>query len=227
MAKSNFTEEELKHDALIDASSKSIEYIQNNRQSIIIAIVAVVVLVAGGLVYNYWSHQTEMKAQQLLAKAEALYENENFEGALYGDDISFVMGFEEIRENYGSTKAGNLAAYYSAVCAFELGEVDKALENIQNFDNPSGILGVSPLNLYATILEQQESYEAAAKKYEEAAKWVKNETTTPYNLLEAAEAYQAAGNATKAIELLEEIVEEYEVSTQFATAKKLIGQLNG
>lgn len=223
----HLSEEELKSDALIDASAKSIEYIQNNRNSLIAALVAVVVLIAAVLGYNYWSQKQEIKAQQLLAKAEQLFENEGYEQALNGDDINFVMGFDEIHNSFGSTKAGNLAAYYAAVCAFEIGESDRAISYINSFDVPKGILGVSPLNLHASILEQEGQLEEAATMYMKAANWVKNDATTPFNMLEAAEAYVAANNSEKAVSILESIVKDYADAPQVTSAKRLIGQLKG
>lgn len=222
----HLSDEELNHDVLIDASSKSINYINNNRQTIAGAIIAIVVVVAAALGLNYWNEKNETKAQALLAKAETLFEADNFEAALYGDDINFIMGFEELNADYGSTKAGNLAAYYAAVCAFELADYEKASAFINSFDVPDGILGVSPLNLKASVLEQNGNLDEAAATYVKAAEWVKNDATTPFNLLEAAEAYIANENSEKAKTVLNRIIKDFEQSAQAVTAKQLIGSLN-
>lgn len=221
----HLSDEELNHDVLIDASAKSINYINNNRQTIVGAIVAVIVLVAAALGMNYWNQINEVKAQTLLAKAETLFEADNFEAALNGDDINFIMGFEELNEQYGSTKAGNLAAYYAAVCAFEIADYEKASAFINSFDVPDGILGVSPLNLKASILEQNGNLEEAAATFVKAAEWVENDATTPFNLLEAAESYIAAENDSKAIAILERIIKDFGQSAQAVTAKQLLGGL--
>jgi|AntRauMFilla1563_2_1112583.scaffolds.fasta_scaffold00474_6 tetratricopeptide (TPR) repeat protein len=222
----HLSDEELNHDVLIDASSKSINYINNNRQIIAGAIIGIIVLIAAALGLNYFNNQNEIKAQALLAKAELLFEADSFEAALNGDDINFVMGFEEINAEYGSTKAGNLAAYYAAVCAFELADYEKASIFINKFDVPDGILGVSPLNLKASVLEQNGNLDDAASTYVKAADWVMNDATTPFNLLEAAEAYIAAENNDMAIKVLNRIVKDFEQSAQAVTAKQLIGSLN-
>lgn len=222
----HLSDEELNHDVLIDASSKSINYINNNRQTIAGAIIAVIVLVAAALGLNYLNQKNEVKAQTLLAKAEGLFEADNFEAALNGDDINFIMGFEELNSEYGSTKAGNLAAYYAAVCAFELAEYEKASTFINVFDVPEGILGVSPLNLKASILEQNGNLDEAAKTFVKAAEWVKNDATTPFNLLEAAESYMAAEKSDMAKTILNRIVKDYAQSAQAVTAKQLLGSLN-
>jgi TolA-binding protein len=68
-------------------------------------------------------------------------------------------------------------------------------------------------------------YDEAGQKYLEAADWNENASTTPYNLMEAAIAFNEAGNTDRAIEIVDRVIEEYPNSLQSAEAKRMKGLL--
>lgn len=219
------TTEDLEQDLLIEYSSRFMHYYQENKAVVIgggIAIVAAIGLIIGYFVY---SAQQESEAQNLLGVAEQYFMNAEFDRALHGDDEDFTLGFVQIANNYGSTSAGNLAYYYAAVSEYELGNYESALSYIEDFSVPQGILGVAPISMHAIILLELERYEEAAEMFERAAEWDENESTTPYNLYEAAQAYMEAGMRDEAAELVENILENYESSSVAERAQKLQGQL--
>jgi len=218
--------EDLEQDILIEYSSRFMYYYENNKATVLgggIAIVLVVGLIIGYFVY---SAQQEDEAQNLLGIAEEQFMRGNYQTALLGDEEEFTIGFEQIADNYSGTNAGNLAKYYAAVSEYELGNYEEALSRIQEFNVPSGIVGVSPISLHAILLAELNRYEEAAEMYVRAAEWNENSTTTPLNLLEAAEAYREAGNETEALKIVNRISEEYPNSQQAAEAKKLRGLLS-
>lgn len=219
------TTEDLEQDLLIEYSSRFMHYYQENKAVVIgggIAIVAAIGLIIGYFVY---SAQQEAVAQNLLGAAEQHFMNAQFDLALHGDDEDFTLGFVQIANNYGSTSAGNLAYYYAAVSEYELGNYESALSYIEDFTVPQGILGVAPISMHAIILLELERYEEAAAMFERAAEWDENESTTPYNLYEAAQAYMEAGMRDEAAELVENILENYESSSVAERAQKLQGRL--
>ena len=65
----------------------------------------------------------------------------------------------------------------------------------------------------------------AAQLYVKAAEWDQNESTTPYNYLEAANAYYDAGNQSEAKKYAQLIVDEYSNSNQTPQAQRLLGML--
>lgn len=217
--------EDLEQDILIEYSSRFMYFYENNKATVIgggIGLVLVIGLIIGFFVY---SGQQEQEAQNLLGIAEEQLMQGNYETALYGNEQDFTLGFEQISENYPRTDAGNLATYYAAVCEYELGNYESALQRIQNFDVPDGIMGVAPLSLNAIILSELDRYEEAGQKYLEAADWNVNDSTTPYNLLEAAIAFREAGNTDRALEMVDRVLEDYPNSQQAAEAKRMRGLL--
>jgi tetratricopeptide (TPR) repeat protein len=217
--------EDLEQDILIEYSSRFMYFYENNKGAVIGAGVGLVVVIGLIIGFFVYSGQQEEEAQNLLGIAEEQLMQGNYETALYGNEQDFTLGFEQISNNYPRTSAGNLATYYAAVSDFELGNMESALQRMQNFDVPDGIMGVAPLSLHAILLSELDRYEDAAEKYIEAAEWNENTSTTPYNLLEAANAYNEAGSTDQAIQVVDRILEEYPNSLQAAEAKRLKGLL--
>lgn len=219
------TTEDLEQDLLIEYSSRFMHFYQTNKAVVIgggVAIVAVIGLTIGYFIY---SAQQETEAQNLLGIAEQHFMNGRYDLALNGSEEDFTLGFIQIAENYSRTDAGNLAYYYAAVSEYELGNYESALSYMENFSIPQGILGVAPISMHAVILLELERYEEAARMFERAAEWNENESTTPYNLYEAAQTYMEMGMTDKAAEHVETILEEYSSSPVAERAQKLQGQL--
>ncbi len=217
--------EDLEQDILLEYSSRFMYYYQQNKATVIGGGLAIVLLIGLVIGYFVYSKQQEQQAQDLLGVAEEQFMQGNYETALLGDDTEFTLGFVQIADNYRRTSAGNLANYYAAVCEFELGNFEDALERIERFEVPDDIVGIAPLSLHAIILSELGRYEEAAEMYIRAAEWDENPSTTPLNLLEAVHAYREAGNQTRALELVNRILEEYPNSQQATEAQRLRGLL--
>jgi FimV-like protein len=217
--------EDLEQDLLIEYSSRFVYFYNQNKAAVWGGGIALVLIIALSVGYFFYTNQQESQAQELLGIAEEQFSRGNFEVALHGNDGDFTLGFIQIADNYGRTEAGNLAKYYAAVSEYELGNYESALNHIEGFDVPRGILGVSPVSFHAIILLELERFDEAADKFVRAAEWDENEATTPYNLFEAAQAYLEAGNEDRARELVNRVLDEYG-SSQIATrAQRLKGQL--
>lgn len=219
------SKEDLEQDLLIEYSSRIVYFYNQNKAAVLgggLAFVLSIVLVIGYFIY---SSQQEQEAQILLGIAEQSLLQNDFERALYGDDEQFTLGFTQIARNYNRTDAGNLAYYYSAVAEFELGNYEDALSYIENYTVPRGVLGVAPISMHAIILTELNRYEDAAGMFERAARWDDNRSTTPQNLIEAAQAYIEIGNNQKAIEHLNTILTEYPNHVLSSRAERMIGQL--
>lgn len=217
--------EELEQDILLDTFSKAQSFYDRNKNSVIGGAIAVIILIAGSVGYYYYTDAQETEAQELMGYATQAYLQGNYEEALYGSDEDFTAGFQQIINNYGITDAANLAHYYAAVSAFKLGNSEEALEYIQNYDIPEGIMGVGPLSFQAMVHTELGNHIQAAELYVKAAEWDVNDSTTPYNYLEAARAYHDANNSEEAQTYAQKIVDEYDDSDQVTEAEKLLGML--
>ncbi|PKD44570.1 tetratricopeptide repeat protein [Rhodohalobacter barkolensis] len=217
--------EDLEQDLLIEYTSRFVHFYNQNKAAVIgggIGLVLAIGLIIG---YGIYSSQQETQAQDLLGIAEQSLMEGDYETALYGNEEEFTLGFEQIADNYSNTEAGNLAKYYAAISEYELGNFDSALTYIESFNKPKGILGVSPATFHATLLLELEQYEEAAQMFERAAEWDENSATTPFNLFDAAQAYQAAGLTAEANRVLDQIMEDYPNSQILDRAQRLKGTL--
>jgi tetratricopeptide (TPR) repeat protein len=217
--------DDLTQDPLIQWFEKTNEYIQSNKTSIIGVAVAIVVFTGSIIGYSFYSSSQEEQAQQLLSIAEGYYAEGDYQKALDGDSFELTYGFRAIATDFSGTYAGNLASYYSAISAYQLGNIEQAIGYIESFEVPEGILGVGAKNLHAKLYLANGDMESAAKTFETAARWDNNEATTPDNLLSAAGLYAELGNTTKAADLAEEILTQFPSSSQESRAEFLKGNL--
>lgn len=224
MAK-KLTQEELENDPLQNSYAKLQEFYENNRNSIVGGAVAVILAIGLSIGYYYYSSAQEQEAQELMAQAESYYLNAEYEKALTGSDEDFTVGFEQIISNYSGTDAANLATYYAAVSEYNLGNTQEAISYMDEFEVPDGILGVAPLSFKAVLQTEIGNHADAADLYVQAAEHDENESTTPYNYIEAAHAFDDAGNSEQAREYAQKVVDDYPNSNVTVKAEKLLGKL--
>ncbi|MFY0699071.1 MAG: hypothetical protein JXR11_14525 [Balneola sp.] len=220
-----FTKEELEHDPLLDKYVQTVSFFNANRTMILSLTVTVIVVIGVLIGYRFYAEGQEQEAQNYLAAAEQSYSASDYQTALNGDEYTLSYGFIAIANDYSGTNAGNLAAYYASVSYFKMDNYEEALGYIQEYKHPKGIMGVGSVSFHATLLKLNGSLEKAAKKYEEAANWDKNDSTTPFNLLKAANVYKELGNMEKVSAITTTIIEEYPDSPEATSSRKLQGTL--
>lgn len=217
--------EELEQDILLDTFSKAQSFYDRNKSKITGAAIALIILIGGAVGYYYYASAQEEEAQQLMGSATQAYLQENYEEALTGSQAEFTVGFEQIINNYSITDAANLAHYYAAICEYKLGNPQEALNYIEGYSVPDGIMGVGALSFHGLLHTELGNHAEAAEMYVKAAEWDQNDSTTPYNYLQAAKAYHDAGNTVEAHNYAELIVDNYDDSSEVTEAQKLIGML--
>lgn len=217
--------EELEQDVLLETFSKAQSFYDKNKNAVIGAAIAFVLFIGGSVGYYYYAEAQESEAQELMGYASQAYLQGDYQKALTGSNADFTVGFEQIINNYGMTDAANLARYYAAVSTFKLGNYQEALQYIRSYEVPEGIMGVGPLSFHAVIHTELGNHAEAAQMYVKAAEWDVNDSTTPYNYLEAANAFHDAGNNEKAQQYAQKIVSEYDNSDQVTDAERLLGML--
>ncbi len=224
MAK-RLSKEQLETDPLLTSYYLFTSFLKRNLTAVIAGIIAVLLIIGGGIFYYFYAQAQEQEAQELLVYAEQAFQQGEYEIALWGDDEMLRTGFIDIINNYGRTNAGNLARYYAAVSEAELGSYEEALAYIERFDPPEGILGVGPISFHAVVLANLGEYSRAADIFVKAAEWDINESTTPQNLYNAAQAAMEADDLARASQLVSRILNEYEDAQVADQAKRLEGML--
>lgn len=120
------------------AMTSGLEWVQDHRKELIAGAAALVLLVVGLVVWSFWASSREAAAQEALAEAIEVYGAPT--GNTAGEDESpgFPSAearrararelFDGVRDRYGSTDAGAIAAVYLGKLAVVEGDSERARE---------------------------------------------------------------------------------------------------
>ena len=114
-------------DVLAEQLSKTEDFVQRNRNLVLGVLIAIIVGVGGYLGYRYYLQGQNEIAQKDMFQAIFYFEQDSLDKALNGDGLNF--GMLQIIEDYGSTKAGNLARFYAGASYLKKGEFEAAIES--------------------------------------------------------------------------------------------------
>jgi hypothetical protein len=107
---------------------------------------AIIILIGGWFGYKkFIKEPKELKASELVFPAEKLFGKMTQSPAFSKDTVGIVLnggvmdgskvtGLLSIINNYGGTPAGNRAEYMTGACYLQLGEFDKAIKYLKEFD---------------------------------------------------------------------------------------------
>lgn len=217
------------HDSLNaeQALGTSEAFIDKHKKTILYAFVAIVVIIAGFLLYkNLVAEPKEAKANELIFKGQEYFAESNYEKALNGDGEGFP-GFIQIANEYGSTKAGNLASLYAGLSYAKMDKFQEAVNYLEKFSNCDDEM-VSPAaigalgNCYAEL----DQLDKATSTLLKAAKKADNNSLSPIFLIQAGEIYESQGQKDKALECYKEVKAKYVNSMQYADIDKYIERVS-
>ena len=152
-----------------EALSASEAFLIKNKNVLLGAVFALVVVVGGFLAYNHFiAEPKEVKASEAIFKGEQYFGIDQFEIALNGDSLGYA-GFVKLADEFSGPDAGNLANAYAGICYAQLGELDKAASTLQDAAKRANSMVLSPVYLIQAgqILEKQGKNEEAVKVYQE------------------------------------------------------------
>ena len=212
-------------EAVEEALTKTEQYIEENRKSLTIIILAIVVVVGGFLAYkNLLLEPKEGKAQSDMFMAEKYFEQDSFRLALEGDGV-YAPGFLDIIDDYAGTKTANLAKYYAGISYLRLGEFEDAIDFLEDFDGNDRMVSIVALGATGDAYSELGEYEKAATFYEKASGLNENELLTPIYLFKAGLVYEEMGNSKKALDNYKKIKSDYPNSEEGKTIDRYIAAI--
>ena len=238
MAKQDTKQAEERLENVESALSKTELWIENNQKTlwiILIALLVVAFAIYGISRYNKQRNEKAMNAsfsQEVAFEQEATkaidfasyyMENENYATALNGEGEK--AGFLEIVDQYGSTKAGKLAAYYAGLCYLKQGDYNNAIEYLKKYTNDDKILSALALGLIGDCYLELGDQQNAVSYYERASKTNPNEFNTPMLLSKLGLTYEIMGNYSKALETYKSLKKNYPNSNEAFEISKNIAYL--
>ena len=195
------------------ALNKHEDFILKYKNTLIGAVVALIVIIGGILFWN--SHrasalteaQTQMQASELsMQLAMNSFDAQLFEQALNGDSTGTSKGFLKIADEFSSTKAGNLANLYAGLCYAHLDQWENAVKYLEKFDGVGDIL-VSPAalgalgNAYAHVNQVDKAISTLVKAAEKAD----NILQSPIYYIQAGELLESQGKKAEALKLYQKV----------------------
>ena len=202
---------------MAETISSSEAFMLKYKKHIAIAVVALIVLVAGFFLYkNYVSAPRQEKASTELAKGQELFGMQQFEQALNGDGATF-SGFIKLANDYSSTDAGNLANLYAGLCYANLNKWNEAVKYLDSY-SPGNDAMVSPAaiaalgNAYAHVGKIDEAINAlkkAADKADSKSEDGTNNSLSPTFLLQAGQLLESQNKKADALKVYQDIKKKY------------------
>jgi|SRR5690554_5513830 len=163
----------------------------------------------------------EVKAQDLMIKAQQYFEKDSFQLALNGDGVSY--GFKDISQKYSGTKAGNGAKLYAGISALHIGEYEEAINYLESFKTKDNILNARKMGCIGDAKAELGDLPSAISFYQKAIKADENnDITTPFYLYKLSQAQIASEQKEDAIETLKTLIDQFhDIHENFDAEKEL------
>lgn len=206
------------------ALTQSEAFLVKNKKAIIGAVVAVIVIVAGAILYkNFYAEPREEKAQAALFKSEQYFEQSAYEQALNGDSIGSI-GFLKVADQFSGTKAANLAKAYAGICYQNLGKYEEAIKALDGFSGDDQMVAPAIQGAIGNCYAQLGQLDKATSALLKAADHADNSTLSPIFLLQAGEILMKQGKNEEAVKAFTKIKDKYFQSYQAMDIDKYIEQ---
>ena len=213
MAKQEIKQEQVLN--VEEAVSRSEAFINKNKKALVVGVVAVVVLVAAGLLTStFVIAPREKKAAEALFMGEQYFQNGNYETA--------IVEFESVIADHKGTKAANLAKAYAGISNAKLGNYEEAISLLKAFKGNDAMIAPSVLAALGNCYAQVGNEAQAATTLVKAAQKADNNLLSPAYLIQAGQIYEKLGKKSDALKAYTLIKDKYYGSMQAMDIDKYI-----
>ena len=218
---------------LDEGAGKTEEWVARNQKFIFIIIGVAAAIVLGYLAYQEFIQEpAEAEAANEMYQAQAYFDTALDASGAQSDSLFRLSltggegkyGFVDIIDNYGSTKAGNLAKYYAGMAYLRTNQYQEAIDNLEDFDGDDMILAPLAKGGIGDAFLQLGQAEDALEYYAEAAELNENSFTTPKFLMKAAVTAIQVGEGDAAEKYLLRIRNEFPDSAEANNVAVYLGQ---
>ena len=221
MANKNKTEEQFAQ--VEQALGKTEQYIEDNKNSLMIIIGAIVGIIVIFKAYqNFYIAPLEEEAQIEAYMAELYFQKDSFNLALNGDGQ--YAGFLDVAADYSSTKIGNLANYYAGLCYLHTGDYESAIEYLEDFSSDDIIMSSLAIGCTGDAYMELGDRENAQEAYEDAIDNSNNAVTAPRYMMKLAMIHELNGDYSDALDIYKTIKTDYKDSREASGIEKYISR---
>jgi len=198
--------------------NKSEAFFLKYKKAIIAAVVAIVVIIGGAVLYKtYISEPNEQKASTAIAKGQEYFAQGLFQQALTGDSAGY-KGFVALADEYSSTDAGNLANLYAGLCYAQMEKWQEAISFIEKFDaQDDQMISPAALGALGNAYAHVDQLDKAVETLKKAAEKADNNSLSPTFLVQAGEILESQGKKEEALKLYQTVKDKYFNSMSYQT----------
>ncbi len=202
---------------LIETTHKVESLYITYKKQINMGLLVVLIAIGGYIGFNkFYLEPLEKEAQAAIFPAQTLFEQDSINAAL--------QGFESVADEYGLTKAGNLAHYYAGVCLMRKGEYQNAIDHLDKFSTDNELVGPLAIGLKGDAYVELKEVDKGAKLYMKAAGMSKNKLTAPIFLKKAGLAFEELKEYNDAISAYEKIKNDFSDAQEAQDIDKFIAR---
>jgi TPR repeat protein len=211
-------------------ASKTEQFFEQNRKAISIGMGAIVLVLGGFFAFQFlYKKPREVEASNAAIRADLLVEMDSIRLAVMGD--ANFEGYEAIAANYSGTKVAARAHFWCGVYYRDIAkDYNTALEHFKQASFGDEAMSVELTGCIGDMYIMSNDLEQGASWLEKAAKQANSSAsrdfTGPLYNLKASKVYMELGNNSKAIALLQYVVDNYDKRSQeYGEAEKLLSYL--
>ena len=212
-------------DALAARLVESENFVRNHRNALLTLLAVVVLAVVGAFAFYTWRTTQNEKAQASMFRAVNHWEADSLNKAVKGDGKA--PGLTTVANEYGSTKAGNLANFYAGVAALKQGKFKEALDYLEDFSSDDYLVQSRAYALMGDAQLEMNKPKEAADLYAKAADHNANEYFSPAYLLKEGTARELAKDNEGALKAYDRIITEFPTAQEVAEARQFKAKLEG
>lgn len=186
----------------VEEMAQEQSFLQKNWKKVCAGVAAVVLVIVACIAYvKLVSEPREVAASDAIAACQTQIAEQQYKEA--------VPALQAVVDQYGSTKAGNLAQAYLGIAYYNLGQYADAIKALEKYDANDAFIEAQVEQCLGNCYACTKEYDKAVSKLESAAKKADNEVLAAACLIQAGEICLSQGNKEKALALYQQVKDNY------------------
>ncbi len=212
---------------LVEVGAQAQGFLDKYQNLILGALVALVVIIGGVFAYNnFYAKPRQQEAVEQMFQAQFQFERDSFVLALTNPGGGY-QGFLDIIDNYGGTKAANVANYYAGVSYLNLGKYEAAIDYLKAFNANGLILPAVKWGAVGDAYAELNDLEKAMSYYKKAANVDNDDALSAYYLVKVGMLYEKQGDKANARKFYQRVKDDYPQAPDAKDIDKLIARVQG
>lgn len=194
---------------IVEVRDQAQNWFEENQTLFVGILAAVVIAIGGYLAYvNLVQKPKIMEAEEQITQAQLQFEKDSFALALSNPGAGYD-GFLGIIDNYSGTPSANLAKYYAGLSYLYLGDYNKAIEYLEDFDADGLTMPTLKAGNLGDAYSELGEVEKAKSYYKKASEVQDNDFLSAYYLKKYGEYLEFNGDTEGALEAYNELKSKY------------------